>query len=85
MQKTNKTVLYTLYDVKEAARLIKDIVDVMTPHFSSKPGTYYSDALFYLSLGMTRIAPINQKKAVMLDCDLYFKEDIALLFKEFEK
>lgn len=45
MQKTNKTVLYSLYDVKEAAKKIKDIVDVMTPHFSSKPGGFKS---FYL-------------------------------------
>lgn len=40
MLKTNKTVLYSFYDVKEAATQIKDIVDVMTPHFSSKPGMF---------------------------------------------
>lgn len=38
MEKTNRIVLYTFYDVKKAAKKIKDIVDVMTPHFSSKPG-----------------------------------------------
>lgn len=38
MWKTNKTVLYTFYDVEEAAEIIQDIVNVMTPHFSSKPG-----------------------------------------------
>lgn len=38
MQRTNKTVLYSFYDVKEAAKKIRDIVDFMTPHFSSKPG-----------------------------------------------
>lgn len=104
MERSNKTVLYSFYDVEEAAKIIEDIVNVMMPHFSSKPGvcfrkiafktvlnvdsvlgTYYSDALFYLSLGMHRIAPKEQAKAVMLDCDLYFKRDIALLFKEFEK
>lgn len=48
-------------------------------------GTYYSDALFYLSLGLHRIAPSEQNQAVMLDCDLFFKEDVALLFEEFDR
>lgn len=38
MRKTNKTVLYSFYDVKEAAEIIEDVVNVMMPHFSSKPG-----------------------------------------------
>lgn len=46
------------------------------------PGTYYSDSLFYLSLGLYRIAPKKQMGAVMLDCDLYFKDDIKHLFNE---
>lgn len=54
-------------------------------YFLNVLGTYYSDALFYLSLGLYKIAPANQDKAVMLDCDLYFKKDIALLFDEFKK
>lgn len=36
----NKTVEYFFYDVEECARKIQDIVEVMTPYFSSKPGTY---------------------------------------------
>lgn len=47
-------------------------------------GTYYSDALFYLSMGLHRIAPETQKRAIMLDCDLFFKKDIVFLLKEFE-
>lgn len=100
----NLSIKYHCYDVKKAAFLIQDIVSVMTPHFSSKPGeefvmkqkvvtnlhkfflgTYFSDALFYLSLGLHRIAPRDQEKAILLDCDLIFKEDIALLFNEFNK
>lgn len=103
---TDKNVSYSFYDVEECAESIEDIVSVMTPRFSSKPGiyrllvvaddfpnflllvfsgTYYSDALFYLSLGLYRIAPKNQKKAVLLDCDLFFKQDVKLLFKEFDR
>ncbi|CAH0556634.1 unnamed protein product [Brassicogethes aeneus] len=80
---TNKLLPYSIYDFDLCAIKIKNIVDVMTPHFSSRPGSYYSSALFYLSLGLHRIAPENQEKAIMLDCDLYFKDDVALLFKEF--
>ncbi|CAG9813914.1 unnamed protein product [Phaedon cochleariae] len=79
----NKTIVYSFYDIEESAKKIQDIVEVMTPHFSSKPGTYYSDALFYISLGLYRIAPQNQDFAILLDCDLYFKKDIALLFNQF--
>ncbi|KAJ8917524.1 hypothetical protein NQ315_005573 [Exocentrus adspersus] len=81
----NKSVVYSFYDIEESAKKIQDIVQVMTPYFSSKPGTYYSDALFYISLGLYRIAPQSQDIAVLLDCDLYFKKDVALLFKEFDK
>ncbi|XP_022914939.1 xyloside xylosyltransferase 1 isoform X2 [Onthophagus taurus] len=75
---------YTYYNVHSAANSIMDIVDIMKPHFSSRPGTYYSDSLFYLSLGLYRIAPKTQKTAVMLDCDVFFKEDILNLFNEFK-
>ncbi|KAH1014017.1 hypothetical protein HUJ04_002922 [Dendroctonus ponderosae] len=83
--KTNKTLIYKFYNVQECALKIADIVDVMTPYFSSKPGTYYSDALFYISLGLYRVAPVSQKKAILLDCDLYFAEDVKLLFDEFNR
>ncbi|XP_077301790.1 xyloside xylosyltransferase [Arctopsyche grandis] len=79
------TPTYSMYDVEECARNLSDIVQCMTPHFSSKPGSYYSDALFYLSLGLHRIAPEDQTQIISLDCDLRFKSSIELLFKEFDK
>ncbi|CAH1998817.1 unnamed protein product [Acanthoscelides obtectus] len=33
----NKTLVYSFYDIDESARKIQDIVEVMTPYFSSKP------------------------------------------------
>ncbi|XP_060516960.1 xyloside xylosyltransferase 1 [Cylas formicarius] len=83
--KTNRSITYSFYDFDECASKIGDIVSTMTPFFSSKPGTYYSDALFYISLGLYRIAPVTQDTAILLDCDLYFKKDIALLFEEFKR
>ncbi|KAK0167402.1 hypothetical protein PV327_004804 [Microctonus hyperodae] len=71
------------YDVHELAYQLEDIVSVMSPKFSSKPGTYYSDALFFLSLGLHRIASVKQNLAVMLDVDTKFHRDVKELFKEF--
>lgn len=72
------------YNVHELASQLQDIVSVMSPHFSSKPGTYYSDALFFLSLGLHRIAPADQRVAAMFDADTKFRRDVGDLFEEFE-
>lgn len=40
VSRTNKTVKYKFHNVERAAQSIQDIVSVMTPYFSSKPGTY---------------------------------------------
>ncbi|XP_066586008.1 xyloside xylosyltransferase 1 isoform X2 [Prorops nasuta] len=81
---TGKIMKVQYYDVHELAAQLEDIVSSMSPHFSSKPGTYYSDALFFLSLGLHRVAPLEQKLAAMFDADTKFRADIKLLFKEFE-
>ncbi|XP_024882191.1 xyloside xylosyltransferase 1, partial [Temnothorax curvispinosus] len=73
------------YNVHQLAVQLEDIVSVMLPHFSSKPGTYYSDALFFISLGLHRIAPSHQKLAAMFDADTKFRRDVKDLFEEFNK
>lgn len=35
---TRIEILYSFYDVDESAKRINDIVETMTPHFSSRPG-----------------------------------------------
>uniref|UniRef100_A0A1B0BKV8 Xyloside xylosyltransferase 1 n=1 Tax=Glossina palpalis gambiensis TaxID=67801 RepID=A0A1B0BKV8_9MUSC len=57
----------------------------MAPHFSSTPKSYYSDSLFFLSLGLHRIADERMERAVLLDCDIVFEADVRLLFAEFER
>ncbi|KZC08816.1 PREDICTED: xyloside xylosyltransferase 1 [Dufourea novaeangliae] len=80
---TGKFMKVQYYDVHKLASQLEDIVSVMSPHFSSKPGTYYSDALFFLSLGLHRIAPIEQSVAAMFDADTKFRKDVKELFEEF--
>ncbi|XP_011499649.1 PREDICTED: xyloside xylosyltransferase 1 [Ceratosolen solmsi marchali] len=81
---SRKTMKVQYYNIHKSAAEIEDIVLVMSPHFSSKPGTYYSDALFFLSLGLYRIASTDQDLAVIVDADTKFKIDIKELFKEFD-
>ena len=85
LSSTGKYMKLHYYDVHELASQLEDIVSVMSPHFSSKPGTYYSDALFFLSLGLHRIAPAEQSLAAMFDADTKFREDIKELFREFDR
>ena len=75
-------VLY--YNVGYLAEELQDIVSAMQPHFSSQPGTYYSDALFFLSLGLHRIA-LGQQRAVMFDADVKLQANIEELFQEFDR
>lgn len=56
----------------------------MSPLLGSRPGTYYSDSLFFLSLGLHKIASADQDYAVMLDADIKIKVDIKEIFKEFD-
>lgn len=75
-------VLY--YNVEYLAEELQDVVSAMQPHFSSQPGTYYSDALFFLSLGLHRIA-LGQQRAVMFDADIKLQANIEELFQEFDR
>ncbi|XP_012217254.1 xyloside xylosyltransferase 1 [Linepithema humile] len=83
MTNTEKFMEVFYYDVHKLAVQLEDIVSIMSPHFSSKPGTYYSDALFFLSLGLHRIAPNCQRLAIMFDADTKFRKDVKNLFEEF--
>lgn len=80
----NKTFEENYYEVNDLAVKLQDIVSSMQPYFSSQPGSYYSDALFYLSLGLHRVAS-EQKTAIMFDADTKVLTDVSLLFKEFKK
>jgi len=54
----------------------------MQKFFSYKPGAYYSDSLFFLSIVIHRLLP-DLHKVIMLDCDLKFNADIAELYQHF--
>ena len=70
-------------EVKDIAMQIDEIIRPMQHHFSYKPGAYYSDALFFLSIGIHRVMPEDVHKVIMLDADLKFMDDIAKLYERF--
>lgn len=73
------------YNIEDASEKIKPIIETMQSYFSSVPGTYYSDSLFYMSLALHKIAPENQSKVILLDIDLKFKTNISQLYRLFSK
>ena len=70
-------------DVKDIAMKTDEIILPMQQHFSYKPGAYYSDALFFISIGMHRVMPDSVHRVIMLDADLKFTDDIGKLYDRF--
>lgn len=79
-----KNMKVTFYDVNQIAKDLKSLVAAMQPHFSSQPGSYYSDSLFFLSLGLHHIAPKSMSRAAMFDIDTKLQSDVGDLFDLFE-
>ncbi|KAK2726954.1 hypothetical protein QYM36_007705 [Artemia franciscana] len=57
----------------------------MQAHFSAKPGAYYADALFFISLAFYKAAPSTLKKIVFIDVDCKVVTDIRELFLHFSQ
>ncbi|KAH8413697.1 hypothetical protein KR222_004107 [Zaprionus bogoriensis] len=85
VRKFRRVLIYTMYDVQICFNKIQDITKQLSPYFSSVPTSYYSDSLFFLSLGLHRIADINVNRAILFDCDIVFRSDVRLLFAEFDR
>ncbi|MBN3280702.1 XXLT1 xylosyltransferase, partial [Polyodon spathula] len=73
----------SFHNVKALTEKLFPIVEAMQKHFSAGSGTYYSDAIFFLSVAMHRIMPAEIKRIVQLDLDLKYKTNIRELFEQF--
>lgn len=74
-----------LLDVIEMAKKLDFIIQPMQEHFSYKPGAYYNDALFFLSVAIHHVLPESIDRVIMLDSDLKFLGDIAELYEHFHE
>ncbi|XP_030388274.1 xyloside xylosyltransferase 1 [Scaptodrosophila lebanonensis] len=84
IKRFRRSVIYTMYDVKICSKAIQDIAAKLSPYFNSAPNSYYSDSLFFLSLGLHRIADLSLNRVILLDCDIVFRSDVRSLFAEFD-
>ncbi|KAF8774727.1 Xyloside xylosyltransferase 1 like protein [Argiope bruennichi] len=73
----------SLYDVNIFMTPLEELINTLVPHFSFKPGAYYSDGLFYISVGLFKV--MNLKKVIVIDADVKFLSDIKLLYEYFDK
>ncbi|XP_009881734.1 PREDICTED: xyloside xylosyltransferase 1 [Charadrius vociferus] len=76
--------LVVVHDVNELTEKLFPIVEAMQKHFSAGSGTYYSDAIFFLSVAMHRIMPKEITQIIQVDLDLKYKTNIRDLFDEFD-
>uniref|UniRef100_A0A182NHI8 Xyloside xylosyltransferase 1 n=1 Tax=Anopheles dirus TaxID=7168 RepID=A0A182NHI8_9DIPT len=84
IERFHRTAFYTLYHVQDCAEKIGDIVHGMLPLFNYRSGSYYSDALFLLSLGLHRIVDRSMRRAILIDCDVVFRASVKELFDQFD-
>lgn len=72
------------HDVAVLTQKLFPIVEAMQKHFSAGSGAYYSDAIFFLSVAMHHIMPLDLRRMVQLDLDLKYRTNIRDLFQEFD-
>lgn len=85
VRRFKRVLIYSMYNIQICSNIIQDITDKLSPYFSSAPNSYYSDSLFFMSLGLHRIADASLSRAILFDCDIVFRSDIRLLFAEFDR
>jgi lipopolysaccharide biosynthesis glycosyltransferase len=72
-------------DTEVLTKRLSEVIKEMQPYFSYKPGAYYSESLFFLSIAIHRVMPETLHKIIMMDADLKFNNDIKELFKLFDE
>ncbi|XP_029651171.1 xyloside xylosyltransferase 1-like [Octopus sinensis] len=82
----NSRIRYQLIsvDIESLTRTLNGILGNIRSHFISKPGDYYSDDLFFVSMAMHRVMPTLLHKVIMMDIDTKLQADVAQLFGHFD-
>ncbi|XP_061428841.1 xyloside xylosyltransferase 1 [Lethenteron reissneri] len=75
----------TVHGVGQLAEQLHPIVEPMQSHFSAGSGSYFNDAIFFMSVAMHLFMPREMERIVQLDLDLKLMANIRLLFSEFDK
>lgn len=71
------------YDLELVAKEEEEQIQVLQKYFSSSSGSYYSQALFFLSTVLHRILP-DVDRILLLDTDIEFRADVNTLYEKFD-
>lgn len=72
------------YYIEDFAREYSGMIEVMQAYFTSKPGTYYSQALFFASVRMPDLVPSDVTRLIFIDVDTKFQDSITKLAAHFD-
>lgn len=78
----SEKIVVDFYNVERIVEPLRETVNFLQPHFSYKPGAYYSDALFFLSVAIHRV--FLRETMIMIDIDTKILGNILDLSYYFE-
>jgi len=84
-QETGHKVSYNFYDLAEIEESLKDTIHMLREMFFFKDVGRYNDNIFFITPSFHKIFYPRINKAIFLDLDVEFRDDIAHLYNEFEK
>lgn len=74
----------SVYFLSTFSEQFASTIEMMQKHFSAKPGTYYSQALFYASIHIPDLLPSNVSRVIFIDIDTEFRDSIDRLNQHFD-
>ncbi|XP_070609973.1 xyloside xylosyltransferase 1 [Erythrolamprus reginae] len=72
------------HDLEALGRKLQPTVAALQELFSAGAGSYYGDALFFLSVAMHRLLPQEVSRVIQVDLDVEYRANIRELFQEFD-
>lgn len=72
------------YFIDTFAKQFVTTIKVLQQYFSARPGTYYGQALFYVSVRLPDLIPSDVKTLIFLDVDTEFRDNIENLNQHFQ-
>ena len=72
------------YFIETFAQQFGSTIEVLQQYFSAKPGTYYSQALFYVSVRLPDLIPLDVDRLIFVDVDTEFRDNLTNLYGHFE-
>lgn len=72
------------YFIGNFSDTFSETIEVLQQYFSAKPGTYYSQALFYVSVRLSELIPASVDRLTFVDVDTEFRDGLEKLVAYFD-